>query len=675
MKTNLLLLLALLVLLSPACRKTHQDDDNEIKTGLESLNVPSDFDWSTTKNVDFKITALDNLDQPIKGARFNIFTKNPEQGGSLIVSGITNQEGKYNLQYDIPAYYNNLYITTDYIGLVNAKEVSVSENGFDVVFGGRKESVLQKELHGNHVLNPEFLFLGTYNSQGVPDYLEPENDPISADFLSDINTTLPERVSLPDNHPEFFSDVYDHNIRLVETCDVWVTFVSEGAGYKNVLGFHTYQTGLPPATVDDIDNITIIFPNASLEGSGGGLQPGNKVYLGRFDANTTIGFVLLANGYRDGYVSSGYWKIFSTKHLNRPTEPELKQHTVLLRDPARDLFLLGFEDIERNRPSCDHDFNDALFYVTANPVQAIDPSALPVLDYTGQDTDGDGVPDWFDDYPEDPRRAFNNYFFSEGNFGTLAFEDLWPYKGDYDFNDAVIDYNFNQVTNGNNEVVEIQATFILRAHGAFYHNGFGFEMPVDPNLIQSVEGYQLSNDTYISLAANGTELNQPNATIIVWDDSYDILPPIGNSIGANTTQDVPFIVPDTLNLSIWFTHPVPFNEIGIPPFNPFLIVDRNRAIEVHLPNKPPTALADERLLGTGHDNSDPSTGRYYKTTNNLPWAINIVERFDYPIEKADITEAHLKFSDWAESGGSIFNDWYLDKPGYRNNNQLYFPSE
>lgn len=674
MKTKTFYLLVIVFMIgSAACRKNNNEPENP-EIGMDKLDIPAAFNWSTTKDVQFKITALDNIDQPIKGAKFFIYTKNPEENGRLIVSGLTNENGEYMIEYQVPSYYQNLYVTTDYIGLPNAREVAIGPTGFDVVFGGRQIAATMKTIMAPRATNSTFKFLGSYNNQGVPDYLEPEDDPITAEFLDDINATLPERVALPLSHPEFFSEVYDHNIRLVETCDVWVTFVSEGATYKNVLGFHTYPTGNPPQAVNDVDTITIIFPNASLSGSGGGLLPGNKVLLGRYNANTTIGFVLLADGWKNNEVTNGNWKIFSTKHLNRPSQPELKQHTVLLRDPGRELFLLGIEDIERSRSSCDHDFNDAIFYVTANPVQAVDPTGLPVLDYVGQDSDGDGVPDHFDDYPNDPEKAFNNFFFNEGNFGTLAFEDLWPYRGDYDFNDAVIDYNFNQITNGNNQVVELKATFILRAHGAFYENGFGFEMPIDPAMVSSVEGTRLT-ENIINLNNNGTEQGQPKATIIVWDNSYEILPPTSSSIGANTTPEVPFIVPDTLEIIVRLAEPTALNQLGIPPYNPFIFVNKNRGVEVHLPDKSPTALADESLLGTGHDSSDPSTGRYYKTANNLPWAINIIERFDYPIEKVEIIEAHLKFAEWAESGGEVFNDWYIDNSGYRNASNIYEPTE
>jgi len=671
MKNSIIFIFILIITGFYSCNKNLPPNTPEDKTKMEKLNVPASFDWSTTKSVKLVITALDNQDQPITGAKFFIFTKDPELGGTLILSGVTDITGRYSVDYKVPSYYTELYVSTNYVGLVSDQIVALDANGFDIVFGGSTPNMVSKSEIINKSVNTVYKYLGTYNTQGVPNYLEPENDVISAAFLNDINNTLPERIALPVSHPEYFNPIYDHNIRLVETCDVWVTFVTEGAGYRNVLGFYTYPTNNPPEVPAEIDSITIIFPNASLAGSGGGLQPGNKVKIGRFNANTTIAWALIADGW-NGQVTNGKWIVYSTKPLNQTPNPLHSQHTVLLRDPGRQRFLLGIEDIKRNQTGSDHDFNDAVFFVTANPVQAVDPTDLPIVDYTGDDTDGDEVPNNFDDYPDDPTKAFNNYFFNKGSFGTLAFEDLWPYRGDYDFNDAVIDYNFNQITNGTNKVVELKATFILRAHGAFYHNGFGFELPISADKIESVSGQVVTND-YILLQSNGTEQDQTNATIIVWDDSYNILPPQGSSIGANTTPEVPFIVPDTLEVTVTLKEAVPLNEMGIPPYNPFIIINKDRGLEVHLPDLPPTSLANQALLGTGHDNSIPSSGRYYKTINNLPWAINIIERFEYPIEKAEILDVYLKFGEWAESGGELFNDWYKDSEGYRNEEKVYQP--
>ncbi len=674
MKRNLFLLTTMFAagLIIVSCDKNSSGPKDEPATSMEQLQVSDQFDWATTRTSTFRITALDNQDQPIVGAKFYVYSANPDEGGDMIVSGITDDQGVYQINYQVPTYYHSLYVATNYLGLVNGTEVELTPQGFDLVLGG--SSTPEPAMKGSKLptsTNSIFKFLGTYHSVGIPDYLEPVNDPITSDFLADINNTLPEQVRLDVSHPEYFSDVYDHNLRLVETCDVWVTFVTEGAGYTNILGFYTYETGNEPSSPDDIDTITIIFPNASLSGSGGGLQPGNKVKIGRFNAGTSIGWALMADGWKNG-VTAGKWIVYSNKNLNQATNPALRQQTVLLHDPGRERLLLGIEDILRSNSGCDHDFNDAVFYITANPIQAIDLTDLPTVDYTGDDDDADGVPDNFDDYPNDANKAFDNFFFTQGNFGTLAFEDLWPYKGDYDFNDAVVDYNFNQITNGANKLVQLDATFILRAHGAYYHNGFGFELPVSPDKIGSISGTQLSGD-YVSVNTNGTEAGQDKAVVIVWEDSYDILTPLVPGIGANTTPNVPFIVPDTLRISIVMSDPIPMNEMGVPPYNPFIIVDGQREIEVHLPNHAPTTLADLSLLGTGHDDSSPSSGRYYKTDNNLPWAINIVERFEYPKEKIEVIGAYLKFAEWAESGGTLYPDWYRDENGYRDETKIYVP--
>jgi LruC domain-containing protein len=83
----------------------------------------------------------------------------------------------------------------------------------------------------------------------------------------------------------------------------------------------------------------------------------------------------------------------------------------------------------------------------------------------------------------------------------------------------------------------------------------------------------------------------------------------------------------------------------------------------------PTNLVNSNLFGTGQD--DSNSGIYYKSKNNLPWALDIPTDFDYDIEKADITQTYLKFSQWVQSNGTQYQDWYLDKPGYRNTSNIY----
>lgn len=83
-------------------------------------------------------------------------------------------------------------------------------------------------------------------------------------------------------------------------------------------------------------------------------------------------------------------------------------------------------------------------------------------------------------------------------------------------------------------------------------------------------------------------------------------------------------------------------------------------------------MADTSLFGTLKDDTNVGAGKYYKTENNLPWAMNITTQFKYPIEKEDITGAYLNFANWALSNGINFSDWYINEDaGYRNNAVIF----
>jgi LruC domain-containing protein len=286
------------------------------------------------------------------------------------------------------------------------------------------------------------------------------------------------------------------------------------------------------------------------------------------------------------------------------------------------------------------------------------------------DTDGDGIPDEEDDFPDDPARAFVNHFPAAG-FGSLAFEDLWPGKGDYDFNDLVVDYQFNMITNQSNKLTEVEAIFAVRANGAGLRNGFGFQLPgTISDADYEVSGYQLE-ENYIVLNENGTESGQTIPTIIVFDNIKNILQS-NEGFGANVIPGLPYIEPDTIKIII-LIKPNTYSLSDFQPenFNPFLIVDMERGKEIHLPDYPPTALADATYFGQVDDDSDSAMGRYYKTETQLPWAINIIESFDYTIEQAQIIQGHLMFAPWAESGGTLYPDWYQNKNGYRSTAHIY----
>ncbi|MFL9844623.1 DUF4114 domain-containing protein [Flavobacterium rhizosphaerae] len=231
-------------------------------------------------------------------------------------------------------------------------------------------------LFSTLIFSQNYQFLGSYNQLGVPDYLL-ENDEVSPATMAMIANALPEGYPVPQYNPHYITSGYDTDIELLSAADVYVTFVKEGAGYKNVLGYYTYNINEPLTTAPAPEDITIIFPNVSEGGSGGGLSAGNKVKIGTFPAGTGIGWVLLANGWNNTQVTQGLWQLFSNPNFNPEANPDLRHHNVLLADPDNERVLLGFEDIRRDYSSCDNDFNDAIFYITSNPYSAMSLRNMP----------------------------------------------------------------------------------------------------------------------------------------------------------------------------------------------------------------------------------------------------------------------------------------------------------
>ncbi len=670
-----------LIFLSCKRDDIQQPDPSDKDKDITQLDIPEEFNFETSHTVSLDIKTLNARYEAVPAVRVDVYLADPEDEtaeGRKIFSARSDKNGVLQAEISVPDYIGSLYVGTDYIGYPNAVELEITGQKIVYSFGVRNEVQILKSIkpvdQGNSfksvAYQPVYKYMGGYNYNGMPDYLI-EPDVISPDFYDDLNATFPENRPVPQYHPEYLDDSYVHNLILDQPADVWVTFVHEGAGYKNSFGYYKYLLGNAPQQAQDVDTVTIIFPNASFQGSGGDLQSGDKVYLGQFPANTVIGWVLVADGYSlsQQQVTGGKHIVYSDPAINPETNPQLWQHAVLLNDNGRDLFVLGFEDLRRDG-WCDNDFNDAMFYVTANPIVAVETENLGIIEYTDSDADNDGVSDSFDDYPNDPEKAFDNFYPDANSYGTLAFEDLWPSRGDYDFNDMVLDYRFLQVLNGENEMVELQAEFVLKAFGASNHNGFAFEMPFSPSLIQSINGQVITED-YVSLAPNNTEAGMAKSVVFVFDNAYKVMDFPGGGTGVNTDPLAPYVAPETISLQIVLTQPIALSDAGTPPFNPFIVVNRNRGREVHLPDKAPTSHADLSLFGTSSDDSNPSTGRYYKTSTNLPWALNIIDQFDYPIERASVIDGHLKFADWAESGGQNFYDWFQDQGSYRDNSKLY----
>ncbi len=204
--------------------------------------------------------------------------------------------------------------------------------------------------------------LGTYDSNGKPSYLL-ARDNISTLLLNFIKSTLPDKVDLRKTNPDLLTTKAIADIAITKPSEVFITYVSQGGGFTNTFSFYTYPTDQPPKTTDDIKVITYVFPNSGAQTS---LRAGDKVKIGNFDAGTSIGFLILQKGWDPNtkMVNNKVVHFCSNDILNPEVDPALKKHAVLIDYPLEDKVLIGFEDLDRTDPKCDHDFNDVVFYCT-----------------------------------------------------------------------------------------------------------------------------------------------------------------------------------------------------------------------------------------------------------------------------------------------------------------------
>lgn len=668
-------LLGLIIICSAltACIK-----EPELEVGAVYQETIKNFDFKSTKEVTFNVVLQDNLGEPLNGVLVEFWDID---GARIVFKTITDANGKIDETITLPKTLGQITMEAKYIGIPNSITIPIKNDRILLNYYGaiNTEEVLSPlAIGGIPYIGSEanttlagaitFNYFGTYDQQGVPDNLEPNRDAISSTLLEYINASLPEKQPVPTYHPSYIAEGKKTTLDIIETADVWVTFVHEGAGWRNAIGFYTYPTGTPPQSLDDIDKVDILFPNLSFKGSGGGLTSGDKINIGRFEPGTTVGLVLLSNGWNGSNSEDYKYLVFADKQINPEADNSLKQHNVLLWDAENSLFLLAFEDVRRDNAACDQDFNDAIMFVSSNPVEAISTLNVSPVDKPGTlDADGDGVNDILDEYPNDATKAYDSYYPSATTYGTFSFEDNWPDFGDYDFNDLVIDYQFKHILNAANEVTQIQPTFKIRAIGAGYRNGFGFSTDLNSADIVSVTGHSL-NGGYIKTNANGTEAGQTNAVFIVSDNVHDLF----NTGGfVNTEEGAAYFEPQLITLDIVLASPKSNSQIGNVPYNPFLIISQTRGREVHLPGYAPTDLVDTDLFGTLDDDTDVAQGIYYRSKSDLPWGIHLPESFDYPKEKSDIRMGHVRFNSWASSQGYSYLDWYRPVNGYRNTTHLY----
>ncbi|OHX67286.1 LruC domain-containing protein [Flammeovirga pacifica] len=658
-KTYHFYFLAFLICASSCVKETIQEPaSNSNETTFANLDIPNDFDFSTTKEIQLKVTSSNFARNSI----INVSYKNDQNTLINISNGKSDAKGLYETRITVPSYVKELLIQKEAAELQWEKKLALYSEYAYVDFDTSavlKSTFNRVQLSSNRSSTTCEDYLVAINGQGQSFTIHQEDE-----------FSLTEYAAIQD---KCYAMTYD------QENDVMYYDV-KGALYKRSLGGASstliknlttssanLNNGYPRMTMRDnklvvgvAEDIALLDPNTGNVIKNATLQniPANKNKGGDFIYDSVGDLYLACKG--------GLYR------LDPNSDTTVYDGVRISADNFR-YYLTGiaidrFDNIYASSNGSNskiikidkQDGSWAIVKTMSRPVNDLAAFICSADDFAGQDSDGDGVNDGFDEYPDDPNLTFDNYYPGENGFGTYAFEDFYPEEGDYDFNDVVIDYRHNFITNADNKVVRIESKFIAKSVEALNNSGFAIQLPFPADSITSVTGYNLTAGV-TTLDAKGLETGIPssNPVIVIFDNQNDIVRTVGNKKIKKS---------EPINMVITFTQPISAETLNFSGFNPFIFVN-TRDREVHLSGYAPTSK-----FNTSYQNNTDDVGAF-KTATNHPWGLSIGHKFHPPKESVDITQAYNNFSLFSTSGGTSKSNWYTDDEGNRNTDKIHMDEE
>lgn len=640
--------------------------------GKEELDLS--FQFETRRTATINLTAYDEFGELGSKVLFSIYSSNPDDGeGGILASvkpiyqGYTQQGGTLSASIDLPNGTENLYITPNYVGFGEMKIIPVSDLSQTLIFKGTQltlPSQTRAATSSQDIALPydetmkrgeNFCFYSYFKDGEDVDkegrlLLTGKNPLISYEKLSIpfkelVNSYFIERSN-------FYNNI-DVNTDLIVTdendTEVWVTYLGDG-GYvnlasgsnkniRNSLYYYTYtESNKPDREYMDKENgyikndtyqLTAVFPNIhpSYIATGTKVQllyydKATKTYRNKFPKGTHIsfglnnkGFNVTSNSGKNSYFNTGFGYSLSTSggcfFSTAAFNPDQRPHGIAHYNDTYNCYIIGME----NNGTKDKDYNDALIKVTSShPLKQIGVVEKP-----------------------DVNDLIGNFY-----AGTLAFEDQWPDRGDYDFNDFVTYYEYQIIKNTSNEVTAFRLTFTPQAVGASTLNGFGIQLPVTASQINQAK---MKGGTLES----GTNL----ASVILYQDVRNAFG--GQSGFINTPKGSSRKESTPSELYIPLNQPISEKAFSYRGLNPFLFV-KERGREIHLVDYPPTGQMNLSLFGTGQDRSNASKGIYYRMDNNYPWALDISDLWKWPTEGTGISSTYKYYDQWTKNKSDL--NWF-----------------
>lgn len=275
----------------------------------------------------------------------------------------------------------------------------------------------------------------------------------------------------------------------------------------------------------------------------------------------------------------------------------------------------------------------------------------------GVDSDSDGVADNIDIEPCDVRISGREFVPADRTYGMLLFEDMWPARGDFDFNDAVLGYHVVLNRNSMGRVTSLRVDLDVMAVGAAFDNGLAIQLPFSRTLVDRAY-LAVGNASYpLQSMTEGTSpaaawTSESSATFTLADSLHGLFGVVGELVNTDPLASTHPYVHLALEVHLGSGASVSSTDA---PFDIF-IFDTMRGIEVHLPRYRGTSRLDTSLVGTGDDGTNQS--RAFVTRNGIPFALDIPETVLYPAESQTIDALLPDIVSFGRSNGQQATDFY-----------------
>lgn len=478
------------------------------------------------------------------------------------------------------------------------------------------------------------------DSQSGPDQSCGTAGTVGDGWLEELAVMLPDDTAAPEG---MLTD--DTGYLCITNEDVGTvldfTFVAESSTYDSQFGYFLFDPAdIEGASAPSPDDVIVaqgtLFGNTSLDDGGTCMDVGDTISV-----TITSEMVGLSMGFwlrPDGYNTPTAARWFSVDALNDDSPSE---HAIITQSSADATVLIGFEDQPRASDACVHDFNDLVVAIEADVAGTLSDCLASSLPEISGDSDGDGVPDGYDDFPSDSSQAIANVYPPGGRLQTIGFEDLYPSVGDGDYNDLVVGVRSAEILNASNEVVALRGVAVVLTRGASLDHEFHIRIPGSGSGDWSVERYD-GDGALVSTDSGSSTASDVDITLI---ESTKAAMPSQNTLAGH---------PIERGWRVWWTFTpdgaLSYDELGVAPYDPFIVVIDN-GYDIHLPTFSP-------VPGSNAPDTD------YLDKNNYPWALSVPHRWRPPEERVFIEDdnAYPSFEAWRTSGGTQSADWY-ESPG------------